>query len=375
MVKIAEMYSLRNKKGEIGIEIEMEGMDLAVPEGGYWNGVGDGSLRGESLEYVLRNPIGRDEVSKALSELETLLTHSELHPSGRCGVHIHFNVQQYGFKDVITFAVLYLIFEELLVKWCGQHREGNLFCLRAKDAEYLIYALIEAVKTGNFNIIANDNFRYASVNFAAIPKYGSLEFRSMNTPKDFQNIVTWVQLLLRVKDTAKEFNDPRALVEATSMQGTVPFARAVFGDMLDVLECPNMDRIIMDGVRRVQDIVYTPMKEPEPRSKKSKDTFIIDDPVAGLQEGAGVIMDRARQAPAAPRPRRPNFREWTDVERAYVAYITAIIPGNNLFTFMENGDLLHNMYRGRDFANQAHAAAIEEYNNRVIRIYQEEGLI
>lgn len=159
-------------------------------------------------------------------------------------------------KEVINFVSLYLILEDLLVKFCGEDREGNLFCLRARDAEGLIDALVLAVQKDSLTGLQNDNYRYASVNLSAIKKYGSVEFRAMRTPKDFDIINTWISLLLSVYDKAAEHPDIANLIEGISYQGADRFLDQVFGKQAALLDCNGKDELLMEGVRRVQDIAY-----------------------------------------------------------------------------------------------------------------------
>ena len=125
-MKIIEMYPLRETDGEVGIEVEVEGQNLGfVERSNTWNVVGDGSLRGESAEYILRQPVHRKDIHEALAELQELIRHATIRTSDRAGVHVHINCQQLTFMQVINFASLYLIFEDILIKFCGEAREGN----------------------------------------------------------------------------------------------------------------------------------------------------------------------------------------------------------------------------------------------------------
>jgi hypothetical protein len=217
---VKDYFTLRETKGEVGIEIEMEGTALGFgPEAApVWSLKGDGSLRGESVEYVLRSPVPRSMVAKSLELLQSSLKKARLSPSDRCGVHVHVNVQQLTISQLVSFITLYTIFEEVLVKFCGPLREGNYFCLRAKDAEYIIDKFAEYIEQGDISGVGRDSFRYAALNLSSIPKFGSLEFRSMRTEKDFRIINTWVEMLLRIKDFAIRFKHPSEIISAVSLE-------------------------------------------------------------------------------------------------------------------------------------------------------------
>ena len=262
---ILELYGVQPQTGrDVGIEIEVEGKNFHMArDPDKWICTHDGSLRGDygagqNAEYVLAAPIPRGKVATVLKSLQAYLKEAGavLNPSSRCGVHVHINCQHMTNKEVINFVSLYLILEDLLVKFCGEDREGNLFCLRARDAEGLIDALVLAVQKDSLTGLQNDNYRYASVNLSAIKKYGSVEFRAMRTPKDFEIINTWISLLLSVYDKAAEHPDIANLIEGISHQGADRFLDQVFGKQAALLDCNGKDELLMEGVRRVQDIAY-----------------------------------------------------------------------------------------------------------------------
>ncbi|KKK75014.1 hypothetical protein LCGC14_2877970, partial [marine sediment metagenome] len=99
-----------SKQLQAGIEIELEGTNLKYPISRFWNGKSDGSLRGDSMEYILRSPVHRDKTKSRLLSLKTELEeyHSTLNPSDRCGVHIHIKCQDaiyYQVRQCIKTAV------------------------------------------------------------------------------------------------------------------------------------------------------------------------------------------------------------------------------------------------------------------------------
>lgn len=318
-MKIVDAFKLRKVVDEeIGIEIEMEGRNLLRGNSGAWNYHEDNSLRGESAEYVLRNPVSRSRVQEVLQQLQKALhkAGSELNPSDRCGVHIHMNCQKLTVKQVFCFAILYLIFEDLLVRWCGSDREGNLFCMRSKDAEGLITALATAASKNSLLDLQYDSYRYASINLFALSKYGSVEFRSMRTTKEFEPIATWAELLIKVKDGSLKFNHPKEIIETLSLQGPVKFAENIFGDMYRELAHKDNEIIIIDAVRRVQRVAYNyddtvNVEQPS----KLKKTPIVDDfetivPDAVPHPVWGRLTEPARPGVSAARLRDVAQQVW-----------------------------------------------------------------
>lgn len=262
-MKINELFTLISveKEREVGIEVEMEGKGLEAVHPNYWAVYDDGSLRGGQAEYVLKAPVKRNLFESRIDYLYKILrSQADIEPSDRCGVHIHINCQWNTIEETFNFIILYLMFEDLLVHWCGEDREGNLFCLRAQDAEYLIMSLIEDRERGAFHsCIDSGRYKYAALNTSSLRKYGSLEFRSLRTPDYPDQIKTWVHILLRLKDKAIKSNDPKDLIRHCSHRGEVDFAKEIFGKYFKTLQCPEMDFMIMDGVRRVQALAFTPL--------------------------------------------------------------------------------------------------------------------
>jgi hypothetical protein len=305
MKTIREIFGLSGVPGEIGIEIEMEGRRLMPPNEGdasrYWRYTEDNSLRGQSLEYVLTSPVTRDEAPVALKSLSKLFRDNgcKLEPSDRCGVHIHVNCQELTFKQVINFACLYFVFEDMLVKWCGEDREGNLFCLRAKDAEYIVTFLTRVITTNSFRYMKEQDIRYASINFYALAKYGSLEFRAMRTPKDLALIDTWMNMLLAVKDASLAYSETYEIVEGVSANDAQQFTKMVFKDYAELLECDEQDDMIMEGVRRIQDLAYLPriLAAKKSASRKSAKAAAMYD-IESYQHPPGSAQWMVQQAAA-----------------------------------------------------------------------------
>lgn len=220
--------------GEIGIEIEVEGRNLFSSPVSYWNAISDGSLRDvdghRPLEYVLRQPIRREEVGKALNYLVSRLrSHgSELVMSHRCSVHVHVNVQKMTMKNLINMMCLYFLFEDILVEWSGPDRKGNLFCLRAKDADYQIELLYDAIKKAEWSNLFEQDYRYAAMNMSSLGNHGSLEFRSMKGNADTDIISQWVSILLALKDAAEGFENPGTISRMYNSMGARSFLIKVF---------------------------------------------------------------------------------------------------------------------------------------------------
>lgn len=271
------------KAGLVGLEIECEGTKLFNTPFKYWTCHEDGSLRSYKgsppVEYVLREPLDPPELMKALNYLDQKLKEagSSVHLSSRTSVHVHINVQKMTLRELYCFILLYMIFEEVLVDWSGPERAGNLFCLRAKDSEYYIQMLESVLKDESFRLWKED-FRYSACNVASVPKFGSLEFRSLRGTVDMGLIETWVSVLLHLREKSLTYDNPVDIVEDFNRLGPLPFFTSVF----DKTELRNLfsgtkdlSGKLWDGLRMMRDVAYSckwnpPLKktQDEPEEKE-----------------------------------------------------------------------------------------------------------
>ena len=262
MNNVFKVFGLPIRKkcaGDVGVEIEVEGVNLPYP-GKYWRREADGSLRGpESAEYVLSSPLPINKLAIALKSLKLDYKNSgaRIDDSVRAGVHVHVNVQDMNMIEVYNYITLYLILEELLVKYCGESREGNLFCLRACDAEYLIKCLTDAAKSQRFRRLVTDDLRYSSINVKALGEHGSVEFRAMRSTSDFQVIQTWAEILVGLREKAKTYMDPTDIINGFSEGESRTFIEGVLGEHAAIfMAYPGWEGCLRRGMRIAQDVAF-----------------------------------------------------------------------------------------------------------------------
>jgi len=260
-MQILDVIGCRETSGEIGVEIEMEAHKLPTPDlvQTYWRVEQDPSLRGESCEFVLRKPLDKDDLSKALLELDGALKTSktEVKNTYRAGIHIHINVQDLTPRQLITFISLYFMLEEVFLSFCDKSRAGNHFCLRLSDASYTLDAITQAVLDGNFKSLNTEDLRYASLNVTSLFKYGSIEFRALESMTDFEKIKIWALSLLRLKDFVKTVNKPTDILNQASERGFTNFSKDVFGEFYKHFAQFITEDQIRKGVRNIQYAVYS----------------------------------------------------------------------------------------------------------------------
>lgn len=310
MKTVSDWFSIPPRfftEGDVGIEVEVEGHNLPVTQK-YWKMEEDGSLRGESKEYVLEKPSTLAQARLALKYLGVMYNKHEsvVHDSVRAGVHVHINVQKLNIIELYNFMTVYIILEDLLTKYCGESREGNMFCLRTGDAEYLLHQLIEVAGNKRFKTLVTDDLRYASMNVKALGTYGSLEFRAMRGTRDLDAIYVWAEMLLGLREVAKTFKSPCEVVDNFSEGSALIFLQRCLGKHTGLFTgYTGWEKTIVNGMRRAQDVAYATDWEkfrlPEVVNPFDKRVVIGDELMAppGIQ---WIVPKMPGRPPKAPRP-------------------------------------------------------------------------
>lgn len=260
---VREFFGVNRTKGQIGLEVEVEGNNLPRNHklADYFNFEYDGSLRGaDSCEYVFNKPYDLKEAIEIIELLENELNEGGVtfEHSFRAGVHVHLNMQEYTTRQMMTFVVAYYIFEIILTDFCGKTRVGNHFCLRAVDAEDVINYVVRFINNPQHNPLNVNDIRYAALNFASLYRYGSLEFRAMETPEDLSKISLWCKILLQILEKSLEYNSPDEIVTDFSARGIENFTTHFLGEFEEVLHNgPTFRHNIQQGMRIAQEVAYS----------------------------------------------------------------------------------------------------------------------
>jgi hypothetical protein len=253
--------------GQVGLEIEVEGKNLPHEDDtpAPWVHHIDHSLRGEeNAEYVLKKPVDFGEVPPAISTLwkQFEKNKSVLDDSNRTSVHVHLNCQEFHMNRLTVFMAAWFAVEEALVEWCGQHRVGNLFCLRAVDAPAIINYLRKFIRTDGAYPL-NDILHYAALNPNALLKFGSLEFRTLRFSPDPQVTLNWVRILERLYNLSADYKDPREFPAQFSAGGPLSFYTLLLGEELGEMVKKDINwtqedlvASMMRGIRFAQDLCY-----------------------------------------------------------------------------------------------------------------------
>jgi Putative amidoligase enzyme len=251
-----------------GVEVEVEGKNLgnitnAVDQ--YWNIIDDHSLRklkpgDEAHEYVFRFPLRFEKARDAITTLFEFLNQPsvKVYNSYRTSVHVHVNFGTETLRTIYNFITLSLILDELFVSQNGEHRVGNNFCLRAKDALGQVLMLTNSIKGGHqFFQLGGTAERYSSINFTSLTKFGSVEFRSLECTTHEGRLMHWIGTLDYLKQQAKTYTNPTEIIQQFSSRGPKEFLKTALGPFSHkYLSVPGYELMLMDGMRVAQDLAY-----------------------------------------------------------------------------------------------------------------------
>lgn len=317
--------------GEVGIEVELEGRGLNCElkteiNGVRWTMHEDGSLRNGGREFVLSDPCEREDVTALVEGLFSDLWNSKasLNLSKRTSTHVHINVKNMTINQLCSFVCLWGIYEELFTNWCGEHRVGNLFCLRMKDASGLLDKWEQAFKTGEF-FFSPEHVKYSALNPACLRTIGSLEFRCLRGCDEPSTIIKWVNLLLRLKDKAiNSYSNPKDISVRFSGMDSQGFLEHLIGDLpiFDEILNVNQNQVTSsgwEGFRMIQPLLYVIpwddlMKEfskgyvPNPFEKEDKrpDRVIRNENMLAINNPI-LFRDQMEALIEMPQPMHPNF--------------------------------------------------------------------
>ncbi len=222
------------KEGLLGVEVEVEGERLPVVDGEDWRTERDHSLRGESFEYVMREPRSLPETITCLNSLKECLNNSNYYETPRAGVHVHVNVQNLTVVQLYNAIISTYLLETILTRYCGPHREGNLFCLRVCDAEYQAIKVEESAVKNSLRVLNTEEIRYSALNLNSLAKYGSIEYRAMRSTADFGVLRIWCTVLHNIRMQAEQFETPLDIV-SMALEAPESFVYRLLGEYAGVL--------------------------------------------------------------------------------------------------------------------------------------------
>lgn len=251
----------------VGVEVELEGVseiNLSDTFRHYWNVVTDGSLRDGGLEFVFSRPFAGKDLLKALDIFDKEVSKSgiSIKTTERTSVHVHIDVRDLSYPQLLRFVCLYAVFEEaLFLTSGGEDRKGGIFATSLANAEGYISQLgrygRDPSKYQVPEIMMNFS-KYSACNLAAVRTYGSLEFRNHEGTHDITRILRWINILLLLRKAAVEEEvDIEDIFTNISTSGAEKVFSDVFKEHSDSMLYPDLEFDMFNGLRLAQDIIYS----------------------------------------------------------------------------------------------------------------------
>lgn len=354
--KVWELIGNRAPKdGHVGLELECEFRHRVPPDQriGKWVAKAEGSLRGNGVEYVTNRPIKCNINKRGHIEALTTLINNPAYgiitDSPRTSLHVHVNVSDLTAVQVWTQVVAFWLVENLLLKYCGDSREGNLFCLRLMDAEALArYVMADLQKEHPFIGLRHDRIRYAAQNLNAICKFGSIEYRCMRGVTDAATIDLWSDELHGLSVNSQQFNDPAEFMDRFFYDNKERFLRRLLSPAfcnLLIRNNPDWEDLIAENAPVLCEIAYSQNWEAwgnnvdnyfYNREEKKKKAWVVEpnwnDDIGDVDMDQfandvdqPIIVEMAEQ----PNPGPVRFRDIPNFNWAQAHVNVIIDEGNN----------------------------------------------
>lgn len=265
---VSEVTGRRRAGFLYGVELEQEGPNVnnvQAPPG--WAPHNDGSLRpthGGAIEWVFSSPVTLGTAEKRIDVLFNAMEAAGARcvESNRTSTHVHMNFADKQIYQVVNFVVAFAVFEDILGRYCGDERNGNLFCLPLRRAENILETLDTAIRRWqNFNDFG-DRMKYAGLNLATLNNYGSLEVRLMRGLGNAADVKTWLYMMSDLYHfSCEQMFDPTTFIADVSYLGPEALLRRVWRPelaelLLASIPADELYSSVYGGLRAVQMLAY-----------------------------------------------------------------------------------------------------------------------
>lgn len=200
-----------------GIELEFEEFHDDYPDLDYWVCERDPSLRRGGIEYI-SNPLGQAQIVPALDEVAESIDEHALVASWRCGVHVHLNVSDWTFKELIQFTVLYALCEPFIFGNFAPGRETSHFCVPVTQNTKLIDGIANDAVELRAGTAVREQLgllacsKYSALNFKPMSNLHTIEFRHLEGTVDMGQVQQWCGLLEKLREQSLLFEGPEDIV-------------------------------------------------------------------------------------------------------------------------------------------------------------------
>lgn len=237
-----------------GIEVEIENVTKPIPSSLNnvgWGWTEDGSLRNAGQEFISL-PMRGDSAVYSTIKLYEFLNKIGATCSPRTSVHMHVDMQSASIEQLWNTILLYMVFERVLYDFVGNDRDKNNFCIPLYCYPYTfdfitVFAASPAQATHSWLKYTGLNLKPLGTNPSKLG-YGTIEFRHFSGSKDYNKVLTWVNIILSLVRTAKtnKFVDLYRTINSSSPQY---LTNVVFGDLASLFYQKPLQLLISEGIR------------------------------------------------------------------------------------------------------------------------------
>lgn len=223
----------------LGVEIEVESYlkpyDIGHTYAGYWTAKEDNSLRNHGMEMVFAEPLSGIDVINAITWLFEQATLKGWKISKLTGAHVHVDIRDLELDQFKNFCAVYALTEPLIYNWVGRSRFENMFCLPWHTAEADLKSIAKVAREGEADPKRAKTFleglsKYSGLNLNAAYKFGTAEFRMLETTFDLARFIDWLNILLSLKMYAVQTGiTPETMCDRIKKHGAWAFGHQVFG--------------------------------------------------------------------------------------------------------------------------------------------------
>ena len=284
----------------LGIELELENIHALRPHSrllkdNNWVWETDPSLRGESCELKTMSaenlPIRGKDVVTAVEALGMAVDHMKKvykdapTVGARTSTHIHVDVRDMTTSQLSRFILLYVMFEDLLLKSEAPNRKDNNYCLPISQSSDLKMHLVELLDSKFDSNVVHQMVmewpKYSALNVGVIQSFGTVEFRIFPGCYNPRQILMWINMLLSLRKAAVSQDiDIFQIPQMVSGKGLKSFLDSVFPeDIVEHLLKTAEPRDILRGARLIQGLItrsksqrpVRPLYKPKTRKEELED--------------------------------------------------------------------------------------------------------
>ena len=203
------------------------------PERGKWKVLPDSSCGPEIVSPPLRGKGGLEEIGRVCQVLDGL----GAEVSARCGLHVHHDAAGLTVRNMVDISALYAAHQRAINSILPASRRDNSYCLALgpHHVDRQWQRVMAANRDQQSAAQAMQLSRYSAVNWHALLRHGTVEFRQHHGTLDPQEVRCWVLLTQGFIEVALNRKSPVNKVrQPTGRKYTGPLAleRELLGDLL-----------------------------------------------------------------------------------------------------------------------------------------------